>query len=269
MSAVQETSRLHFGSGRLYGTGPDGTKLYFGQLQDLTMDLTTDLKTAFAEGNYPFASADGQRTIKLEGKHYMIDPNSLANSVGGTVGANTTGYVIDERGEISTVDSKQVYVLATTDPVDIVDVQVGVTINGVICPVHYDIVAAGDEVAGASCSFAIATGTGTLTFAAGDAVGTPVIVSYTYTLGTAAGSLITVEATYQNSQPTFQLVAIKRDRSQLADGSTGIEVWTFNAVRDGGIKSDWKEGDYNVYQRTFQAFADPMGDVFNVVMLNE
>lgn len=260
--AVQETQRLKFGSGRIYGTGPSGA-LWYGELQDISMDLTTDLKTAFAEGNYAFASADGQRTIKIDAKHYKLDAGGLAYSLGGTVAANSTGVAVDEVGTIAT----HAYALAKSNPLTILDVVVGVVTNGIEAPVHYQIVDSGSEVAGASCSFAVADSTGTLTFASGDSA-TYVRVTYTYTLGSDAGTVISVASTYQNSQPTFKLVALKRDISSLGDGSTAVQLWTFNAVRDGGIKNEWKEGDYTVFQRSFQAFADPMGNVLSVVDVN-
>lgn len=265
MSAIQELNTVSFGTGRMYSKDQSGNILPYGSLQDLTMDVKTDIKEAYSEGNYAFATADGHKSIDLSAKHYIRNLASISNDLSGSsVATNTTGWAVDEAGVVVTGASPS-YTLAHGNVIQIYDVIVGVTINGVIVPVEYTQVTAGSEVAGAS--YSLNSTTGKMTFASGEVVGETLKVTYSYTLGTAAGEVITVSNTYQNSAPTFQITAIKRDRSR-EDGSTSIEVWQFNAVRPAGIKSDWKEGDFNVLERTLKAFADPMGNVATIMKFN-
>lgn len=262
MSAIQEVNSVSFGVGRMYGKDQSGNILPYGQLNDLTMDLKTDLKEAYGEGNYAFATADGHRSIDLSAKHYVRQLQSMSNDLGGSaLAANTTGYAVDETHTVAT----HAVTLSNTNVLTVFEIIVGVAISGITVPVTYAIVTAGSEVAGTSCSINLATGV--ITFAAGETNGETVKCTYSYTLGVATGSVITVSNTFQNSAPTFTITAIKRDKSRL-DSSTSYEIWTFNAVRPGSIKSEWKEGDYNVLDRTLKAYADPMGNVLSVIKFN-
>ena len=263
MSATQETQRLHFGSARLWGATAGGIGLRYDKLQEVDIDFSTTLKEAFSEGNYAFATADGQRSISITGKHYMMDLASLAVELGGSApAANSVGYVIDEAGAVpatSTYTYTLTHSATATAPVSII---VGVTTSGITNPVSYSIVAAGSEVAGASCSYAA----GVLTFAVGDA-GSALKVTYEYGV-TTTGLVTNVVNTFQNSAATFALTCVKRDLSRLGDGSTAYFAYEFAAVRSAGVKAAYKEGDYTVYERSFKAYADPMGNVLKVRELN-
>jgi len=259
MSAIQEVNKINFGVGRMYGTDQSGTILPYGQLNDLSVDFKTEIKEAYGEGNYAFATADGHKSIDITAKHYIKQLSSISNDLGGSsVAANTTGFVVDEAGTIAS----HAYTTANANVQQILELIVGVSIGGVIVPVTFNIVGAGHEVAGQSASVNLTTGV--ITFATGETNGETLKVTYSYTLGTAAGYTINVSNTYQNSAPTFKIQAIKRDRSAL-DGSVGVEVWTFNAVRPAGIKNEWKEGEYTVLERMLKAFADPMGNVLSII----
>lgn len=263
MPVIQETNRINFGSCRMFGTDSSGNVLPYDQLMDLTMDVKTDLKEAYGEGNYAFATADGHKSIDLTAKHYIKNLNSLTQDLGGSaVTTNTTGYVVDEAGTVAT----HAMTLANTNVIQLLSLIVGVTTNGIIVPTSYAIVTAGSEVAGVSAS--INKVTGVITFNAAEVNGEPVKATYSYTLGSAAGSSISISNTYQNSAPTFKLLAIKRDLSRI-DGSVGIEAWTFNAVRPAGVKNEFKEGDFTVLERSLKAYADPMGNVGTVTFFNK
>lgn len=260
MSAIQETERLSFGSARLYGTDANGNALLYGELNDINIDIKTELKEAWGEGNYSFAVADSHRSIDISAKHYLLDQNSLADSIGGSApAANLVGYIVDEAGVVGT--TTYTYTLANANPITLLSVVEGVTVNGVIVPVY--LVQATTAVAGISYSLS----TDVLTFAAGDS-GNPLKITYSYTADSALGGSISVVEGFQNSQPFMTLTCVRRDASRL-DGSTGIQVWEFARVRDAGIKVPYKEGDFSVYERSFKAFASPWGQVLTVRSFNE
>jgi hypothetical protein len=258
---IQETERLSFGSARLYGTDADGNALMYGELNDIQIDLKTELKEAWGEGNYSFAVADSHRSIDISAKHYLLDMPSLADSIGGAQPvANTVGYVVDELGTVG-ASSPYSYTLEQTSPITLLSVVEGITVNGVIVPVYLE-VTTGAPTAGESYTIS----GDVLKFASGDA-GNPLKITYSYTVES-TGTEVTVVEQFQNSQPFMTLTCIRRDASQL-DGSTGIQVWEFARVRDAGIKVPYKEGDYAIYERSFKAFASPWGTVLTVRAFNE
>jgi predicted secreted protein len=262
--AVQEVNKLNFGSARMWGLSQAGVVLPYGQLQDLSVDMKTDIKEAYAEGNFAFATASGHVTIDLNAKHYIKNLTSISNDFNGSaVSTNSTGIAVDEQGSVAA----GAYNMANVNILTLFELIVGVPgPNGTTVPTLYQVfTGAGSPVAGVSAKLVPATGV--LTFATADN-GYPVRLSYTWTLGTPKGNVIAIGNTYQNSSPTFKITAVKRDLSPI-DGSVGYEVWTFNAVRPGGIKNEWKEGDYTVLDRTMKAFADPMGNVATIFTLNQ
>lgn len=262
MTAIQENERLSFGSARLFGVDASGNSLYYAQLNDIQVDFKTDLKEAYGENSYPFAVADGHRSIDISAKHYLLDAFALSASIGGGAPdpTNTTGYVVDEKGTID--ESAHTYTLAQATPIlPLLSVVVGVVISGKTVPVYYKQV---DSSPAAGVSYTYSGGV--LTFASGDD-GLGITVTYGYTAGSALGASIAVEGGFQNSQPFMSLTCLRRDASRI-DGSTGYIAFEFLRVRDAGIKMPYKEGDYTVYERTFKAFADPMGNVCNIQLFN-
>lgn len=265
MPVTQEVDRLAVGPARVWAE--NGSTVYnYGQAQEVDIDFKATAKDAYGEGEWPFASAVTERSISISVKHYLdnIDAKALDLNAGAAV-ANDVGYAIDEQHTISAAAPVQL----TTNNVNIVGdpiVIVGVVTNGVTNPIRYTIVATGSEVAGASCSYAAATGV--FTFAAGDE-GLTAKVSYRYTLAANAGKKISVVNNYQNSTPMIKLYIAKRDNSRLGDNSTGIVAYEFNAARSLGAKCSYKEGDITVFERSFAAYADAMGNVLTERHLNE
>ena len=228
MTAIQENQTLAFGSARLYGTDTNGNVLQYPELNDIQIDIKVELKEAFGEGNYAFAVVDSHRTIDITAKHYLLDEQGLADSLGGTLSANTiTGWAYDEAGVVD--PSAHTYALAQTSPLAIESVVGFPTVGGVQVPVYYVVTS-----------------------------GSP---------GSALGQAIAVTATYQNSQYPLSMVCLRRDRSRV-DSSTHLTAWQFLQVRDGGIKAPYKEGDYTIYERMFKAYANPFGQVLNIQMFN-
>lgn len=260
MPPIQENQTLSFGSARAFSVDANGNTLQYPELEDVQIDVKTELKEAMGENNYAFAIVDSKRTIDISAKHYLLDAQGLADSLGGTLAANMVGYAYDEAHVVGEATSDEI-LLVQTAPLAISQVIVGVPVGSNVSPVYY-VQTSGSPVAGVSYSLSGHT----LTFASGDE-GYAAKITYSYTAGSALGTQITVNATYQNSQAPTSLVCLRRDRSRV-DGSTHMTAWEFAQIRDGGIKAPYKQGDYVIYERTFKAYANPMGLVLMVRQFN-
>jgi hypothetical protein len=256
MSAVQEVYTKKFGTGRLfaYQAGALGALPYV-DLFDLNIDMKVELKEYYGEGGFPIVVADAHRTIDITAKHYSFDLTSFANDFNfAAPAASVDSYIFDEAVAISS----HAYALAQTT---IVATTVDLIMNTANGPVRYVQVAPASEVAGVSYSV---TGH-TVTIAAGDTATTGK-VSYQY--ANVNGKTVSLVNTYQNSTPYYQLDAYKRDRSPI-DGSVGVWWLHLNAVRFGGIKMPFKEGDLSGFERTFKAFADSGGNVGTLTLVDQ
>jgi hypothetical protein len=269
MAAVQQVDRIMFGSGRLFQIpAGGGARLPYGDVKEASVDMKVDLKEIYGEGGYPIAVADGHRTIDVSAKHYALRLDVLANDLGVAAPGNLNGAMSwDEAGSVPAATPYQPPALAqgaNLVPGSLVlKVFVKPTGSSVATPVIYSIVPAGSEVAGRSASV---SSSGVLTFAAGDA-GSAFQATYQYGGTGVTGQSITLTNTFQNSTTPMQMVLAKRDKS-IIDGSIGQLILTLNAVRFGGIKLTYTEGDFTVNERTFKAFADPTGTVGTLQFVN-
>ncbi len=261
---IQQIDRMAFGVARIFVTPPGTTqRLPVTNCHDVEVDLKIDLKEAYAEGGFAIAVADGHRSIDITGKHYSLDLNNLAYDFNAALPVlATVGTAIDEAGVIAAGHTLALTHAATFIPGTAL-VTVYIVVGGVQYPVRFAIVTAGTEVAGVSCSITA----GVITFAAGEVVGSAVIVTYDYTFGAATGSTILLTNTYQNSSSPYSMTLLKRDRSPI-DGSVGILKADIFAVRPGGAKLPFKENEWSSYDRTWKAFADPTGNVMRLSFFN-
>jgi hypothetical protein len=261
---IQQVDRMAFGAARLFVT-PYGTtqRLPVTNANDLEIDLKIELKEAYAEGGFAIAVADGHRSVDITGKHYSLDLNNIAYDFNAAAPTTATvGTAIDEAGAIAVGHTYALTQAATFIP-GTATVTVYITVGGVQYPVRFKVVAPGAEVVNISCSITA----GVITFAAAEVVGAGIVVSYDYTFGAPIGSTILLTNTYQNSSSPYSMTVFKRDRSPI-DGSVGILRADIFAVRPGGAKMPFKEGDWASYDRTWKAFADPLGNVMRLSFYN-
>lgn len=247
MTAFQETQKLSFGSSRLFGTDANGNIITYGQLDDISIDVKIELKEAYGENAFPFAVADGHRSIDIQGKYYLLTAQGLSAAVGGGAVSTTEGlFTLDETQPVAS--HAATLTNAPTEIWYVLGNQSGKWISYVET--------SGSPVSGVSYSVSGST----LTFASGDTV-SEIIVTYAYTAGAATGQTFSVVGGYQNQQPYMSLDMLRRDASQV-DGSTALQHWGFVRVRQAGIKAPYKEGSYAIYEVSFKAFADPGNNVF-------
>jgi hypothetical protein len=264
MPVIQQTDKVSFGSGRLFAVPAGGGARYkYGDLTDISLDLKIEQKEAYGEKAYAIAIADGHRGIDISAKHYTLRLDAFANDMGlASPAAGINAFAYDE---LVTVPGSVAYTFTLAQGATLiagtVDLVMLVKTNGVFSPITYKFVTAGTEVAGQSCSI---TNAGVITFASGDS-GLTGYATYQYT--TANGSSVTISNVLQNTTPSYQMVLVKKDRSPI-DGSSGQLIFTLNAVRPGGIKMQYKEGEFTVYDRMFKAFSDPSGNVGTLQFVN-
>jgi hypothetical protein len=259
--AVQETSRLSFGPGRVY-IQPNGTTttMEYGAINDIQFDIKSNQKPIYTENGFPLAIFDGHKEITISIKHYKLGLTTTAFDLNQAAPvASTTTWAFDEIGTIAT----HAYTLANgaTYQAGTLSLAVWVTNAGVTYPVPYAIVTGGTEVAGKSASV---SGSGVVTFASGETATTCVA---TYSYGLTTGNKIAIVNQYQNSSPSFKMYYIKRDRSQI-DNSTGVSAIIFNAVRFGGMKWGYTDDKEMEVDRSLMAFADPVGNIGEITYTN-
>jgi hypothetical protein len=263
--AIQQTDKISFGTARLYALPAGATqRVKYADLNDLEVGIKVDLKEAYGENGFPISVADGHRSIDLTAKHYTLRLDAIANDLG--LSAATTGtkpFAIDEAVVVPTTPFKYTPAQTATFIAGSADLIMYVLSGTVYVPVTYQFVTAGTEVAGVSASI---TAAGVITFNGTD-VGLTGKLTYQYTAA-ATGSTLAIPNTYQNSGSVMSMVAVKRDKSPL-DNSTGFLIYTFNAVRSGGVKTAHKEGEFTVYERTFKAYSDPLGNVGSIQFVNQ
>jgi hypothetical protein len=260
---LQTVERITFGTANLFEMTPGSTSwVRVRALVDVSADYKINMKDAYGEGTWPIASASGHGSITITGKHYTIDPQTLASAVGGTVTTGTSPVALDELYTVPAPSGPYTVALVNGTAAKLVPgtVYILALVNNVAIP--YAIVAAGSEVAGKSAS--VNNATGVVTFASGDA-GVTFQASYRYT--STSGSRVSVVNTFQNSQKTMQLVCTKRDASD-ADSATALQLYTYYAVRAGGMKITHADETYTQYERTYTAYADALGRVWDTDFVN-
>ena len=258
--AIQQQDKISFSTGRLFATPiGGGARLFYGDLTDVSVDIKVDLKEAFSEGQYAIAVADGHRSIDVSAKHYTLRLDALANDLNGSSTSTTSSdaFSWDEAGTVPATPFQYTLAQSATYIPNSLVLKVYVGVNK--APLTYKIVASG-PIAG----YSAALSAGVLTFASGDA---GLAFSATYQYNNNNGSRITISNSFQGSTLPYTMVLAKRDISPI-DGSIGQLIFTLNAVRFGGIKSDYKEGDFTVYDRSFKAYADTTGTVGYIEFVN-
>jgi hypothetical protein len=254
-----------FGVGRLLYT-PAGAlgPTQLGLLNDIEVDIKKDLKSAFSEGSFPALVADGHATINITAKGYKFALQDIQQDYGAgidTVAASVYAWAVDEAGLVSGSHSYTLGVASGYQAGTAVLVMNIPAAGGAVAyQTNYTIVASGSEVAGQS--FSISTG-GVLNFAPGDN-GNTFLVSYQY--ANTAGTHILINNHYQNSQAPYVLDLIKRDRNPV-DGTTEILSVRFFAVRSSGVKVPFKDNDWSDVDRSFMAYQDGTGRVFDAVIV--
>lgn len=237
-------AQYSFGTGKLYGTPVGGgAPLSFGALQDVSIDLSADIKQLYGQYQFPLAVARGK--VKIEGKAMTgeIRPD-IYNSLyfGNTV---STGSKIPIFREAASVPAMMPYTVTVANGANFV-MDLGVIDASTGNP--FQQVASG-PVAG---EYTVNQTTGVYTFAAADA-GKAVLIDYLYS-STSTGNTLTITNQLMGVAPTFQMVLCEE-----FEGNTLVLVLYSNTSSK--LTFPFKQDDFTVSEFDFQAQANGAGQI--------
>lgn len=194
--------QVHFGAGALFGTPTQDafgaaianpTPIKFGVLQDISLDISFDLKELYGQNQFPIAIGRGKGKITGKAKQAQVNGAMLNSLVFGQTLANgILSDVNDVTGSLIPATPFQIPVVPPSSGTWANDL--GVTdLNGV----PYTRVVSG-PIAG---QYSVATGT--YTFAAAD-TGKTVLINYQYTATSTVAKKSTVVNLPMGYAPTFK-----------------------------------------------------------------
>lgn len=236
-----------FGTGQLFATPVGGgAPLRFGALQDVSIDLSADIKELYGQYQFALDTARGKTKVEWKASSGNIDAEAF-NQVyfGQTVDAGDE--LLQVFNEAGTVPAMSTYTITVANAADFV-MDLGVYYATTGLPLRQ--VAAGQEAQGAYSVSAV----GVYTFAAADA-SAAVLLNYLYE--GANGGTLTVSNQLMGSTPKFQLVA-----TQLYDGKS-FTIILYSAVAD-KLSMPLKQDDYLIAELSGSAHADSANRVLKL-----
>lgn len=251
---------LNFGSGKLIAVPTnlaDGsaianpTPVILGSVQDVSVDMSVDVKTLYSNRRYPIAVAQGKGKIEVKAKTAEISGDVLGSLYFGK--ASTAGIkaaVFDSAGVIP--DTPGPYTLTVTPPSSgafVADLGVVFSATGVQLTRVASAPATGE--------YAVNTSTGAYTFAAADKL-KAIAISYEYSAA-AGGRIWTITNDMMGYTPSFTLLL------QSAYDGKNI-VCKLNRAVSGKLGLPFKSDDFAVSDFDAEAFADAAGNVGYICM---
>jgi hypothetical protein len=265
--ALQQPTRLSFGSGQVFGIPPGSLYPYlYGDVTEAQVEFKEEVKKAWGEGSWPSDVAVGHKeaNISLKWRTWSIAQLAL-DSVAPAPSTSSNPWQIDEVGVVNSTSQYPLqlgggglYIPGT------LSLRVQRYLGSIPYVRQYNITSVGAEVTGVAAS--ITTSTGVVNFAAGE-VGNALKATYSF-VNSSTGQIFTVAQNFQNSDTVSLLKFIHRDISP-EDSSTAETIWTFNRVKRSGFKFPYKEGDHMIVEASFEAMQDAFGNVWSCEFINK
>lgn len=233
-----------FGTGDLFTTAQDGSApVKFGALQDVTIDLSADVKQLYGQYQFPLDVARGK--AKVEGKAATgdVDVNSFNTFYFG--GAPSTGQQLRANNKPHTIPATPgPYTIVVAEAADFVQ-DLGVYFADTGAPLL--------QVASAPATgqYSVDPDTGTYTFAAADE-GDAILLNYLYK--DTGGNTLVITNELMGLTPKFRLIA-----TQLYGGKTFTLV-LYSCVAE-KLSLPLKQDDYTIADFSFQAQANAAGQI--------
>lgn len=243
---------INFGTGKLIAVPTnlfDGTPIanptpvIVGQLQDVSLDLSVEIKSLYGNKRYPIAVGQGKGKTEIKAKHADID--------GGVMGSLFFGKAATAGIKAAVFDSAAT-IPATSFAVTVVPPSSGAFVSdlGVL------FAATGVQlkrVASAPITGQYSVSTvGVYTFAAADTA-KAVLISYEYSAAT-GGEVWTMSNDLMGFTPSFTLM--------LQNGYDGrTMVCKLNRCVSGKLSVPLKSDDFAIYDFEAEAFADAAGSL--------
>lgn len=238
---------INFGSGKIIATPThlaDGTAIavptpvILGTMQEVSLDLSVDLKTLYGSKRYPIAVGQGKGKTEIKAKYAEID--------GGILGSLFFGKAATAGIKAAVIDPAAVAIPATPFELTVVPPGSGTWVAdlGVFNATTGDQLT---RVASAPATGQYSVAAGVYTFAAADE-GDLVRISYEYSAAT-GGQIWTMTNEVMGYTPSFSLIL------QNAYGGKTM-VCKLNSCVSGQLSVPLKSDDFAVYDFSAEAFTD-------------
>lgn len=245
---------FEFGTGTLWGfpiggnTAPNPTPMKFGTLQDVSLDISGDIKQLYGQKQFPEAVARGKCKITGKSKFAAINGKMMNDMFfGQTLGAGMIKTALDEA---ATVPATPFQVTVSNSATFKQDWGVRYA-SGVSAGVPLTRVAASP----ATGQYSVNTATGVYTFAAGD-TGAAVLISYTFTAA-AVGTQLNISNQLMGFAPTIQVLL------ETVYNANQFSVLLYSVVAS-KLSFATKQEDFIVPEFDFEAFANAAGQIIDI-----
>lgn len=244
---------INFGAGKLIAVPTnlaDGTAIanptpvVLGTMQDISLDLSVELKTLYGSKRYPIAVGQGKGKTEIKAKYAEIDGGILGSLFfGKTAAAGIKAAVFDFAATIPATPF-QITIAPPSSGTFVADLGVEFSTTGVQLTRVASAPAAGQ--------YSLNVATGVYTFASAD-TGKAVRISYEYSAAT-GGQVWTMTNETMGYTPSFTLL--------LQNGYDGKNlVCKLNRCVSGKLSLPLKSDDFAIYDFDAEAFADSAGSL--------
>lgn len=244
---------INFGTGKLIAVPTnlaDGSPIVvpnpvrLGTIQDISVDMSVEMKTLHGSQRYPIAAGQGKGKIAIKAKYAEIDGKILGSLFyGKTATAGIKAAVFDFATSIPASSPYTVTVAPPSSGTFAEDMGVIFAATGAQLSRVASAPAAGQ--------YSVSAG-GVYTFAAADA-GKSIAISYEYS-ASGSGEIFQINNDVMGYTPSFKLIL-----QNTFDGKT--MVLKLNRCVSGKLNLPLKNDDYALYDFEAEAFADSAGSL--------
>lgn len=226
------------------------TPVILGTMQEITVDLSVEMKTLYGSRRYPIAIGQGRGTTEIKAKYADIDAAVLGSLFyGKTPAAGIKAAVIDAAPVAIPATPFQITVAPPSSGTFVADLGVRFSATGVQLTR-----VASAPVAG---QYAV-NGSGQYTFASAD-TGKLVVINYEYSAAT-GGQVFTLTNDVMGVSPAFSMIL---QNSYL--GKT-LAMKLTQCV-SGSLNLPLKSDDFAIYEFAASAFADSSGSLGYICLI--
>lgn len=249
---------INFGAGKLIAVPTnlaDGsaianpTPVLLGSMQDVSLDMSVDIKSLYGSKRYPIAVGQGKGKIEVKAKHAEIDGGVLGSLFFGKTAATGIKAAVFDAASTIPGTPFQVTIAPPNSGTFVADLGVVFASTGV----QLTRVAS----APAANQYSVNTATGVYTFNTAD-TGKSVQISYEYSAAS-GGQVWTMTNDIMGYTPSFTLL--------LQAGYDGKNlVCKLNRCVSGKLSIPLKSDDFAIYDFDAEAFADAAGNLGYICM---
>lgn len=251
---------FEFGSGTLWGvpiagnTAANPTPEKFGTLQDVSFDISGDVKQLYGQKQFPEAVARGKCKITGKAKFAYLHGKQINDFFfGQTLGAGMKQVVLDEGPtQIPAVTPFTITVTQAANYVNDSRGDLGVRYASGAKAGQSLVKVASAPAAG---QYSVSTSTGVYTFSSADA-GASVIISYMVTAA-ATGAQSNITNQLMGFAPTLQVTL------ETVYNSNQLTVVCYSVIAS-KFSFATKQEDFIIPEFDFECFANPAGQVIDI-----